>query len=519
MRRYLISGAMAMLATVFMNEFATAQIETLVMPGKVIEGHAEIEADCDACHQAFARERQRTLCLECHEDVAADIDGGTGFHGRFDDARNDRCADCHTDHEGRDADIVQLDEAGFDHDFTDFPLEGEHGSAECAACHAPDEKHRAATSACVGCHEEDNVHGTSMGEACADCHTPAGWLEVEFDHDATGYSLIGRHREAACLDCHADQTFQGAPTDCYGCHAEDDAHDGRSGRECKNCHRPTGWDDTRFDHARDTAFALEGRHAELTCSDCHSDDPFGDELEPACIGCHAEDDHHEGHFGQECDVCHVAVAWTDVAFDHDVDTNHPLNGAHEQAACEACHIEPVFDAAPGGDCLSCHEDDDAHAGTQGIRCGDCHNEITWQDDVFFDHDLTRFPLLGAHADAACESCHDSHVFGDAPTACVDCHGDEDPHEGRFADDCARCHNPADWLSWQFDHGRTDFPLEGAHATVACEGCHRGALDGQSRLGGRCADCHLGDDIHDGEFGFDCGRCHSADSFSDVRTIR
>ena len=59
-------------------EGAVAQIETLVMPGKVIEGHAEYEEDCNACHAKFKRAEQRTLCLDCHEDVAADITARIG---------------------------------------------------------------------------------------------------------------------------------------------------------------------------------------------------------------------------------------------------------------------------------------------------------------------------------------------------------------------------------------------------------------------------------------------------------
>ena len=32
---------------------AQAQLETLVMPGKVISGHADIEKDCDSCYVKF----------------------------------------------------------------------------------------------------------------------------------------------------------------------------------------------------------------------------------------------------------------------------------------------------------------------------------------------------------------------------------------------------------------------------------------------------------------------------------
>ena len=508
------------MAVVFISEQGMAQIETLVMPGDVIEGHAEIEKDCDSCHKAFKRSEQRALCLDCHEDIATDIDDGFGFHGKDRSAKRRACANCHTDHEGRDADIIGLDEARFDHEITDFILSGKHLDAQCSDCHAPGKKHREAPSECISCHEEDNVHEEFLGTECGDCHSPEEWTSVEFDHDATGFSLLGRHREATCLDCHADRTFQNTPTTCFGCHEDDDAHDGRSGQECGNCHSPTGWGDTSFDHARDTDFALDGKHATLSCGDCHSDDPFADKLDPTCLSCHEEDDNHDGHFGGKCDTCHGTTEWPAVHFDHDVDTDHDLIGAHESIECTACHIEPVFDVELQGDCVSCHEDDDAHKGTQGIVCNDCHNEETWADKVFFDHDLTRFPLLGSHGDAECDSCHESHVFEDAPTACVDCHREDDAHDGRFAEDCALCHNPVEWAQWFFDHNKqTGFVLDGAHTSVACASCHRQSLSQQTRLGQRCGDCHRSDDIHDGEFGPDCGRCHSADSFLEVRSIQ
>jgi hypothetical protein len=517
--RLLLTGA-AMTVLCVIPEQANAQIETLVMPGEVIEGHAEYEEDCDACHAKFKRAEQRTLCLACHEEVAGDVSARSGFHGLSADARDGGCATCHTDHEGRDADIVQLDEASFDHEFTDFPLLGKHEETECGECHEAGVRHRDAPSDCLGCHEADNVHGDTMGTECADCHTAAGWADAEFDHDTTEFSLIGRHAEAECSACHEDRTFKGAPTACFDCHAENDAHDGRSGRECGNCHAPTGWTDTKFNHARDTLFALDGRHAELGCGDCHSEDPFDDEMDIACVACHVENDNHDGHFGTACETCHSSKAWTAVHFDHDVDTGHMLNGAHELVECQACHVQPVFEVKPQTGCLSCHEEDDAHNGTQGTSCLDCHNENSWTDQVFFDHGLTRFPLLGAHADEQCDACHETHVFSEAPTDCRECHRDSDPHADRFPKNCALCHNPVGWLQWQFDHDRqTDFALQGAHLEVRCDSCHRRPLAAQSRLGSRCADCHRSDDVHDGEFGFDCGRCHSAESFQDVRSIQ
>ena len=182
-------------------------------------------------------------------------------------------------------------------------------------------------------------------------------------------------------------------------------------------------------------------HADLTCDDCHSSDPFSDENDTACVSCHLEDDNHDRHFGDTCDSCHVTADWDKPAFDHDIDTDHPLVGAHEEIECVDCHLEPIFDVALQGACHDCHADDDPHEGEQGTSCTDCHNEAGWQEDLFFDHDLTRFPLLGNHADEECESCHESHVFRDAPTECIDCHQDDDPHGEQFDGRCGGLSQP------------------------------------------------------------------------------
>lgn len=490
------------------------------MPGPVVESHADVESECGSCHAPFNRGRQRDLCSACHEDIAGDIAQSTGFHGGNSDARNNACSDCHTEHEGRDAKIVVLDRNTFDHAFTDFPLLGGHLEAACEDCHAPGSKQRDAPRDCIACHRDDDTHKGFMGEQCSDCHTTVDWRNIDFDHDTTGFPLLGGHREAACSDCHTDSTFRDTPATCFGCHATDDVHNGRSGQQCNDCHNPVSWKDTSFDHGRDTSFALDGRHGELACGDCHSSDPFADKLDTACLTCHRDDDKHRGHFGTQCASCHATTRWSAIRFDHARDTMYALHGAHTTIACEACHIEPVFEVALASGCSDCHAKEDPHEGQLGIACQDCHNDSSWKSDVFFDHDLTRFPLLGKHVDAACDACHQTHAFRDAPDACVDCHTADDPHADRYGDDCAACHNPVNWRAWQFDHDRqTDFALTGAHADTACNACHRQPLTVMGRTSMRCGDCHRADDIHDGKFGADCARCHTADNFHDVRSIQ
>ena len=114
----LLSGLILMFGTFSLN-IAQAQLETLVMPGEVISGHADIESECGSCHVAFDRDKQTELCLDCHDDVAADRTASLGFHGIDRQAQRRDCSFCHVDHEGRDANIVPLDESSFNHESVD----------------------------------------------------------------------------------------------------------------------------------------------------------------------------------------------------------------------------------------------------------------------------------------------------------------------------------------------------------------------------------------------------------------
>ncbi|MFC1327282.1 MAG: cytochrome C, partial [gamma proteobacterium symbiont of Ctena orbiculata] len=62
------------------------KLDLILMPGPVIEGHAEFEEKCESCHETLKKADQVERCLSCHdhEDVAKDIETGKGFHGRLD---------------------------------------------------------------------------------------------------------------------------------------------------------------------------------------------------------------------------------------------------------------------------------------------------------------------------------------------------------------------------------------------------------------------------------------------------
>lgn len=489
-------------------------LERLVMPGEVIAAHEEVEADCGSCHQRFDRAAQTLLCLECHEEVAEDRSTLQGFHGRLSTAKDSACAVCHTEHRGRDADIVGLERESFDHEHTDFPLSGAHAAVSCASCHEAGVPFRDASSACIDCHGKVEPHDGRLGTQCDDCHDTAAWAHVRFDHASTGFELEGRHDETACASCHPAERWEDTPSDCLACHRADDTHRGTLGPRCGDCHSPAGWKDQGFDHDRDTRFALRGAHRKTACQSCHGSDPKQEELARDCYSCHRADDEHRGANGRDCAACHGSVSWERVSFDHDRDTEFALRGEHRGVRCEACHTGPPHEVETESSCFACHASDDVHRGQEGEDCGQCHDPEGWRT-ARLDHEITRFPLLGMHAVAACEQCHTTQAFRDAKTECLSCHRSDDTHDGALGEDCGLCHNPNDWGIWAFDHGlKTRFPLDGSHEGLACGACHRAPL-GTHGMRRDCGSCHRRDDEHRGALGEDCGRCHTTTRWTEV----
>ena len=512
----IVAGAVFCLLALCAAESAMAQgLNRLVMPGRVVEGHAEFESDCAACHvdDSSNATDMDALCTACHEDVGEDRLTGRGFHGRFPAADSSSCVSCHTDHEGRDADIVPDTAGFFSHEFTDFPLTGAHETADCSGCHLPDTRTRDASTECVDCHLDDDVHDGQLGAECAGCHETDTWSEWEFDHASIGYALTGGHADVTCVDCHGGNNFTGTPTSCGSCHAVDDVHGGSNGASCGDCHTTGTWANLNFNHAAETGFALSDGHSGLECQDCHTREDFKDGLTSACAGCHLADDDHQGRNGDQCADCHVTTEWSESLFAH-ADTGFVLHDAHQDLQCGACHKSSTTTALPT-DCGGCHSLDDNHMGQLGGDCAACHSQTEWHANIAFDHDLSDFPLMGMHAAASCDSCHSSQRFHDAPTDCVSCHADDDVHGGALGTECGDCHTSNEWPVAEFDHGEvTGFTLDGAHDGLTCSSCHSSST-AVGDVPSTCGGCHAADDIHQGQFGMQCQQCHNSTSFSDV----
>lgn len=496
-----------LMLAVVAGEPAVAQtpLELLVSPGKLSRAHEKQEATCSACHESFNKGAQSSRCLDCHKDINWDVRNARGFHGRSPQAGKAECKTCHTEHEGRDSRIVQLNQTTFDHRFTDMPLSGGHAGIECASCHKPDVKFAKAPLDCVACHRDEEPHKGRLGTNCSSCHVDRDWKTVNFDHGATRFALKGAHAKEQCASCHKEEMWKGVPATCVSCHAEDDAHRGSLGKDCVSCHNEQGWSVETFNHGR-TGFALAGRHATARCESCHVNSVTAP-LPRDCNGCHAKDDTHKGRNGTACADCHSAVNWKTVSFSHDK-TKFPLLGKHKSATCESCHTKPIKDWKPPNACIGCHEKDDKHEGLLGSACADCHSEGSWAS-IRFEHGRdANFALNGAHLDVECASCHKQPVQVKSPAvSCIGCHRDDDPHKRQLGDGCGQCHGEKDWtVDVRFDHDFSDFPLLGKHTDVACKECHATAayLDAASD----CASCHREDDVHRGRFGQDCAACHN-----------
>jgi len=503
------------------NSFA-AQTESfsfkkLLMPGPVAELHAEFESDCANCHGELGDVTPNRLCLDCHEDIAADIKAKLGYHGREFQVSKANCTTCHTEHLGRSGSIVEMDADGFDHQKTDFELLGKHAVTTCYSCHKAQQKFREASSKCLSCHEDDDIHQGAMDTQCQDCHSFETWSDVEFDHNDTQFSLKGEHKTSQCADCHPDQQYQDTPTACLACHALNDVHNAVNGDQCERCHDESAWSEIRFNHDRDTEFRLLGGHLDLQCNECHQSSGFEKELNTSCVSCHTKDDPHNELNGPKCENCHAVNKWTELTFDHNRDSDFPLQGNHQQLDCAACHPSGTENVDLEQSCIACHKIDDVHSGKQGELCNNCHKASGWSEEVSFSHNLSAFALVGMHAVAACDACHESQSYSETSSRCIDCHLDEDSHNGALGPDCAVCHNPNDWQLWLFNHDeQTSFDLQGAHQSLSCNACHKKPATKKIRQSSSCVACHAQDDQHNGRFGRACDRCHGHENFSEIR---
>ena len=401
---------------------------------------------------------------------------------------------------------------------------------DCKQCHVRLDR-KAQDRLCMDCHKpvgadvrgKTGLHGhLEPPVVCKSCHSEhkgrdfksTDFDKKKFDHNAkTDYALHGKHEKVACEKCHvAGKKYRDAALDCNSCHKKDDKHKGALGAKCADCHSESDWKDAKFDHDS-TKFSLTGKHVDAKCTDCHKDNVYKD-TPKNCYACHRKNDEQKGHkglYGEKCESCHSTRAWKPSTFNHDTDTKYVLRGKHASTACKECHSGNLYQVKQKQECYACHKKDDRHKETLGTHCADCHTEKNWKEVAKFDHEKTKFPLLGKHAKVECRECHKSQMFKQASKDCYACHSKDDKHQETLGRDCAVCHAEQDWKNTtdRFQHGRTRFPLRNAHASAAieCNACHQD-LRSFRNTPLQCIGCHKKDDEHGEQLGDQCDTCHN-----------
>lgn len=486
--------------------------------------------DCTKCHDAgkwsatpgFDHDRTRypltnkhitVGCEKCH--LTRTVAGSADSLGRpvpvFRPVAHQSCADCHKDpHAGRlgpgcaqchsTAGFGVLDQQRFAHDRTRYPLTGRHVTVRCSACHkdfSTAELKRPSFQTCGACHRD--AHGGSASIAgqpadCAECHTVQGFTPGSFTvarHQRTRYPLEGKHQASACAGCHRRESdparasrlgtskviMRPAFQNCTDCHR--DQHGGQLASrvdqgECAACHRLSGWSPSAYDstaHAK-TRFALDGRHEEIGCRDCHGTSRKGLPAFAASVTA------GKGNF-----VFHLA-----------------------ETTCSSCHTDPHRGALKADNgCATCHSSRSFRPATIDVAL----------------HDRFSFPLAGAHRATPCVACHKEmkappsrqstliaaggafhQTLYRAPSRCSDCH--QTPHGDQFtarsdAGRCDACHDAVAFApASKFNHDRdASFALKGAHEKVPCNRCHQTAPGGDPHrliyrpVSGKCENCHAG----------------------------
>ncbi len=254
-------------------------------------------------------------------------------------------------------------------------------------------------------------------------------------------------------------------------------------------------------------FPLDGAHAGLDCTQCHSGGRYAG-VPNTCAGCHAGDA-PAPHFPGACTLCHTTAAWTPASFDHNAFDTRDCSSCHRRdkpahhwsGQCSVCHstsgwTPAHFDHAVAGatDCISCHSGDKP-AGHWSAQCSACHGTGGWLP-AHFDHgaagatDCTSChsgDKPAGHWSVQCSACHNTGSwkgasFNHGAVGATDCQSCHNPPRNHFAGQCSQCHGTRTWAGATFNHS---FPMN-----------HGGA-------NGQCSACHVG-----GGTDYDCFKCHN-----------
>mgnify|MGYP001183618111 CR=1 FL=1 len=202
-------------------------------------------------------------CVKCHKDVHS---------GKF----GTDCAKCHTEKGFTSMKTMDF----FNHNLTDYPLEGKHVSIDCKKCHTEKTTKAIDFARCSNCHKdyhEGEFKKNGLVDDCDKCHSLKEGFTVSLytleRHQTNAFKLDGAHMATPCSECHMVEKkwkFRNIGTTCTDCH--DNPHEKRFQQNgvtnCERCHITDNWSPEKFNH-NETKFPLEGKHKEVACISCH----------------------------------------------------------------------------------------------------------------------------------------------------------------------------------------------------------------------------------------------------------
>lgn len=497
--------------------------------------------NCAECHTNPGNYGVFT-CIDCHEHNQPEMnDEHEGIGGYI--YESIACFECHPTGEA---------EEGFNHNASAFPLTGAHTMTACIDCHT--EGYAGTTTICYECHTSDFNQSTNpdhlaigIGNECELCHSTApDWMPATFDMHSESYPLTGAHAEIQnnCYDCH-EGDYNNTPNACAGCHTpqyDQSVNPNHTALglsfECEMCHTTQpDWMPANFP-VHNEYYMLEGAHAAIAndCFTCHEGNYVT--TPNTCYACHipeynqtTDPSHTAAQFPTECEVCHNQLAWEPSTFNHDGQFFPIYSGEHagEWDMCSDCHNDPTNYAV--FTCLTCHlpgPTNDEHEGIPGYAynseaCLACHPDGS--STGAFNHNVTSFPLTGAHTAVLCNDCHTTGYTG-TPTDCAECHSTAfnqsiNPNHVALGipNDCALCHSTEPgWQPAGFPIHNNYYVLEGAHMGIAedCFECHEGNYNSTPNT---CYGCHASDynQTNDpshlsAQFPTTCDDCHTQNSW-------
>ncbi len=153
---------------------------------------------CLACHktdEAWNFSFENNNCTQCHPNFHPDVLPAKHF-------TSGNCQSCHAQ--------TVWNEITFDHNQTNYKLQGKHQEVACRSCHFSEteteisQQFAGLQASCDNCHTD--VHQKQFLQDgrtdCERCHVMASWQPEKFDHNRARFKLDGEHANLDCVSCH-----------------------------------------------------------------------------------------------------------------------------------------------------------------------------------------------------------------------------------------------------------------------------------------------------------------------------